>query len=343
MHEMHEVAIQKPETATLSGLSLLVPVYNEEEHLSSLHQKLAEVLQKTGRRYEILYVDDGSLDNTFQKASEISESDPLVKVIQLRRNFGQTTALQAGIQHARHDVIVILDGNHQNDPADIPFLLEKLELGFDLVHGWRKDRREETGIEKACLEWMNRVCSQFSSCPLHDPGCSLKAIRRDIARELDLSYVDQRLIPHLAHRRGARCVEVVLRYAPCSGRKNKSLARQFRMLLKDLASLCLWVPYSESPARFFGRISAAVAGLSVFCGLTSLMMKLFQQADLITNPLIWTSATLLLASLQLLGTGLLADLRAHIKSNSSRSSSSWIRRIVQKSSGSPEKSSVRAA
>src|SRR5947199_403880 len=193
------------------SVSVVVPICNELENISPLYQQLAAVLPSLNRPWEIVFVDDGSTDGSSDRLKQIAAGDERVKVVHFRRNYGQTAAMQAGIHHATGETIVTLDGDLQNDPLDIPTLVNKLDEGYDLVHGWRKLRQDTLLTRKLPSKIANWLISQVTRFPIHDLGCTLKAIRRDIAVELELYGEMHRFIPILAYARGARCVEVVAR------------------------------------------------------------------------------------------------------------------------------------
>ena len=218
------------------SLSVVIPICNERENIRPLYLSLTAVLNGGGRDYEILFIDDGSNDGSSEELSDLATHDPDVKVIRFARNYGQTAALAAGIEHASGDVIVTLDGDRQNDPADIPLLLAKLDEGFDFVHGWRKDRHDafHRTLPSQLANWLIR---RVTGVPLHDVGCTLKAMRREVARVLPLVGDMHRFIPILAHAGGARCAQVVVRHHPRrAGQTKYGLGRTFRVL-RDLIAL----------------------------------------------------------------------------------------------------------
>jgi len=194
-------------------ISVVVPIYNELENIPLLYQQLAAVLPSLNRPWEIVFVDDGSTDGSSDRLKQIAVRESRVKVVHFRRNYGQTAAMQAGIQHSAGETIVTLDGDLQNDPLDIPTLVQKLDEGYDLVHGWRKLRQDTLLTRKVPSRIANWLISKVTRFPIHDLGCTLKAMRREIADELELYGEMHRFIPILAHQRGARCCEVVTRGA----------------------------------------------------------------------------------------------------------------------------------
>jgi glycosyltransferase involved in cell wall biosynthesis len=293
-------------------LSVIVPIYNERENIPRLHAALSQVLPDVTDRYEILLVDDGSRDGSADELRRVSEADPRVKVITLRRNFGQTAAMQAGLDLAAGEVIVTLDGDLQNDPADIPAMLAKLDQGFDLVHGWRKTRHDAWLNRKLPSKIANWLISKTTGFPIHDLGCTLKAMRSDIARELDLHGEMHRFIPILAWQRGARCYELEVRHHPRRFGKTKyGISRTTRVVL-DLATVKFLLCWLNSPMKLFGRLGlyAAVAG---FCSMTAVItMKLLGGIDMTGNPLLLLSALCWMSGLQLFSLGLLGEMSTRL-------------------------------
>lgn len=294
------------------SVSVVVPVYNERENVRPLYEALLAVLPTLGRPYEILFVDDGSTDGTDRQLRLLAERDAAVRIVQFRRNFGQTAAMNAGLRLAEGDVIVTLDGDLQNDPADIPLLLSKLDEGYDLVHGWRKDRQDALLHRRIPSKIANWLISKATRFPVRDLGCTLKAIRREIAQELQLYGEMHRFIPILAHWRGARCVEVVTRHHPRrAGRSKYGLSRTVRVIL-DLMTVVYLVQYLNSPMKLFGLIGLGCGAIGTASGMATLGMRLFRGIDMTGNPLLLLTALSLLMSLQFFVCGLLGELCVRI-------------------------------
>ena len=233
-------------------VSIVVPIYNERENIPLLFEQLRQVMHELDRRCEVILVDDGSRDGSAALLAELAERDERFKVIHFRRNFGQTAAMQAGIQHASGDVIVTMDGDLQNDPHDIQMMLERIDEGYDLVHGWRKERQDAWLNRRLPSMLANRLISRVTGFPVHDLGCTLKAIRRDVAIELELYGEMHRFIPILAHTRGAKCVEVVTQHHPRRlGQTKYGISRTLRVVL-DLLTVKYIVSYFASPMKLFG-------------------------------------------------------------------------------------------
>ena len=260
--------------------SVVIPIFNELDNVWPLYRQLAAVFRGQDRTYEILFVDDGSLDGTSRRLQEIATRDPHVKVVRFRRNYGQTAAMYAGIQHATGDVIVTMDGDMQNDPTDIPMMLDKIDEGYDLVHGWRKNRKDALLNRKLPSKIANWLISKVTGFPIHDLGCTLKAIRREIAQELELYGEMHRFIPILAHQRGARCVEVVTQHHPRRFGKTKyGIGRTFRVVL-DLITVKYMLDYFASPMKLFGKFGLWSAAAAVLSVSATVLMKMFGNVDM---------------------------------------------------------------
>lgn len=293
-------------------LSVVIPLHNEQDNLRLLYDQLCETLPRLGRPFEILLVDDGSTDATPRLLRELAGQDQRVKVVLFRRNYGQTAAMQAGLDMASGDVIITMDGDLQNDPADIGMMLDKIEEGYDLVHGWRKDRQDAWLNRRLPSQIANWLISRVSRFPIHDLGCTLKAIRREIAQDLELYGEMHRFIPILAHWRGARCVEVVTRHHPRRfGQTKYGISRTLRVLL-DLVTVKFMLDYFASPMKLFGMFGLGSAAAGLAAGLATLLMKLTVNFDMTGNPLLLVSAFCGLVSLQFFSLGLLGEVSARI-------------------------------
>ena len=292
----------------VSSVSIVVPIYNEVENLTLLYDALNDVLSEYGREYEMILVDDGSQDGSKAVLQELAEHDSHVKVIELRSNFGQSAAMSAGIQAASGDVVVTLDGDLQNDPADIPMMIAKIEEGYDLVHGWRKNRQDAFVNRKLPSKAANWLISRATGFPVHDLGCTLKAIRREVAQEIELYGEMHRFIPILAHWRGARCAEVVTKHhARRFGVSKYGISRVTRVLL-DLITVKYFVQYLVSPMKLFGFIGLLCLGLGGMSGAATIFLKMFHQFDMTGNPLLLLSVFLTMVGGQFLAVGMLGEL-----------------------------------
>lgn len=294
------------------SVSIVVPIYNEVENVPLLYDQLLAVLPELNRSWEIVFVDDGSRDGTAAKLDELAAKDERVKVIRFRRNFGQTAAMHAGLQYASGEVIVTLDGDLQNEPADIPMMVRKLDEGFDLVHGWRKQRQDAFLNRKLPSKIANWLISRVTRFPIHDLGCTLKAIRRDIARELELYGEMHRFIPILAHQRGARCVEVETRHHPRRfGQTKYGISRTLRVVL-DLMTVKYMLDYFASPMKLFGQIGIACGVVGAIAAFATVLMKFIGDIDMTGNPLMLLTVLSLIGSVQFFSLGLLGEVNARI-------------------------------
>jgi len=295
-----------------STVSIVVPIYNEKENIRRLYDALQQVLPTLGRAYEILFVDDGSQDGSRESLQSLAAVDSHVKVIEFRHNFGQTAAMSAGIQYATGDVIVTMDGDLQNDPSDIPMMLEKIDEGYDLVHGWRKERQDTFINRKLPSMIANKLISRVTGFPVNDLGCTLKAIRREIAQELELFGEMHRFIPILAYWRGARCAEVVTRHHPRRfGTTKYGISRTFRVIL-DLVTVKYMIQYLVSPMKLFGSFGLISCVVGAVSGMATVGMKLFNNVDMTGNPLLLLSVFSIMVGVQFLVLGMLGELCARI-------------------------------
>jgi glycosyltransferase involved in cell wall biosynthesis len=292
-------------------VSVVVPVYNEADNVVDLHRELSRSLEHVGRPYEVLLVDDGSGDGTPERLVEIEARDPHVRVLRLRRNFGQTAAFSAGFDHARGEVVVTSDGDLQNDPADIPALLEKLETGYDIVCGWR--RRRQDPLSKRVPSWFaNRLISWATGVHLHDYGCSLKAIRAEVVKHLRLYGEMHRFIPAVASWMGVRLAEVEVNHRPRRrGRSKYGLGRMFRVLL-DLFTVKFLLAYGTRPAHLFGMFGLAFGGLGF--GILAYLgyIRLFADTAIWGRPVLLLGMLLFMTGVILVCVGLLAELLVRI-------------------------------
>ena len=270
-------AAERPAAADAGSglaLSVLIPVYNEVDNVVPLHTELDAVLAALPLSYELIFVDDGSTDGTARKLAEIHDADPThVRVAFLRRNCGQTAALSAALDLARGDVLVPMDGDRQNDPADIPRLLARLEEGFDVVSGWRANRQDTFLTRKLPSRIANRLVARISGVPLHDFGCTMKAYRRRVLEGVRLYGEMHRFIPIFAAWQGAQVTELVVNHrARTAGRTKYGLGRTFNVVL-DLILIRFYQRYAQRPIHLFGRIGLWSILLSVFSFVGMLYFK----------------------------------------------------------------------
>jgi len=289
-------------------LSVVIPVYDEAENVAPLMEALERHVCHGPFDHEIVFVDDGSTDGTREALALEHGRHSCVKVVRLRRNFGQTAALAAGIAHADGAVIVTMDGDLQNDPEDIAALVGRLEEGNDIVSGWRQERHDAFLSRKLPSLIANRLISRVSGIPLHDWGCTLKAYRQEVLKQTPLYGELHRFIPAVAQVVGARVAELPVRHHPRRfGRSKYGITRTVRVLL-DLLTVSFLVRYRTRPLHFFGTVGFFSAGLGVLSGLAVAAMKLLQGVDMSGNPLIILSAVLLLGGAQFVSIGLLGEI-----------------------------------
>ncbi|MEM0473091.1 MAG: glycosyltransferase family 2 protein [Sulfolobales archaeon] len=293
-------------------ISIVIPAYNEEDNIPILYEKLKGVLERLGREYEIIFVDDGSVDRTWERLKEIAEKDQRVKLIRFRKNYGQTAAMYAGFQHATGEVIITLDADLQNDPEDIPTLLQKLEEGYDIVSGWRKDRKDPFLSRRLPSMIANWIISKVTGVELHDYGCTLKAYRADIVKRLELYGDMHRFLPALTKRLGARITEVPVRHHPrIYGRSKYGIGRTIRVIL-DIFLVKFLNEYINKPMYVFGTVGFALLSLGLLMLFYLLFIKLFLDEEIGRRPLLILSVLFTLAGIQLLSTGIIAELLVRI-------------------------------
>ena len=290
-------------------LSIVVPLYNEEESLPLLVEKLLEALRPLGRSFELVLVDDGSSDGTASVLRGLSAQTPELVAVLLRRNYGQTPAMSAGFDASRGDLIVTLDGDLQNDPADIPMLLEQLEQGYDLVSGWRHQRQDHAVSRLLPSKLANRLIARVTGVRLHDYGCSLKAYRRELVDDISLYGELHRFLPALASIEGARITEVKVNHnARQFGQSKYGIDRTFRVLM-DLLTVWFMKRFLTRPMHVFGFGGLAAIALGLLLALYLLAQKLLANADIGNRPLLLVAVLAIVAGVQLFCFGLLAELQ----------------------------------
>ena len=289
-------------------VSVFLPVYNEEPNLRPLHAKLDKALKSLGRSAEIVYVDDGSNDGSLKVLREIAETDSRVRVVALRRNYGQTAAMAAGIDAARGKVLIPMDADLQNDPADIERLLRKLDEGYDVVSGWRKNRKDKMVTRKIPSMLANRLISWIGGVPLHDYGCSLKAYRRESLQDVRLYGEMHRFIPIYASWAGARVTEIpVEHHARTMGKSKYGLSRTLKVVF-DLMTIKFMASYQTKPIYVFGLFGMLAFAISLLAGLYAVFLKIFHKADFVQTPLPILAIVMFAVGVQFLLMGLLAEM-----------------------------------
>jgi dolichol-phosphate mannosyltransferase len=289
-------------------ISVFLPVYNEEPNLRPLHAKLDAALKALGRSAEIVYVDDGSNDGSLTILRELAAMDSRVRVVALRRNYGQTAAMAAGIDAARGKVLIPMDADLQNDPADIQRLLDKLDEGYDVVSGWRKNRKDKMVTRKIPSMLANRLISWIGGVPLHDYGCSLKAYRRESLQDVRLYGEMHRFIPIYASWAGARVTEIpVEHHARTMGKSKYGLSRTLKVVF-DLMTIKFMASYQTKPIYVFGSFGMLAFAISLLGGLYAVFLKIFHRADFVQTPLPILCIVMFAVGVQFLLMGLLAEM-----------------------------------
>mgnify|MGYP000041114180 CR=1 FL=1 len=289
-------------------LSIVIPLYNEEENIGPLYAQLKEALDGLGRSYEIIVVDDGSTDRSFDILKGLHEGDERLKVIRFRRNFGQTAAFAAGFDRSQGEVVITMDADLQNDPADIPLLLEKIEEGYDVVSGWRVKRKDPFLTRRLPSMVANWLISHVTGVHLHDYGCSLKAYRREVVKNVQLYGELHRFIPALASWMGISVAEVPVRHHPRRfGRSKYGLSRTARVLL-DLITVRFLLSYSTRPIHIFGGLGLVGFALGIALGAYLSFVKFVLGRNIGGRPLLLLAILLMVVGVQLISMGLLGEL-----------------------------------
>ena len=311
-------------------VSVIVLVYNEVDSVEPLHRELMSVLGGIGRTFEVLYIDDGSSDGSTERLAALASNDSRVRVVSFRRNFGQTAAVQAGIDHSRGEVLVFLDGDMQNDPHDIPHLLAKLDEGYDVVSGWRRDRKDDASrvLPSQVANWL---IARVTGVQLSDFGCTLKAYRREVIEDVKLYGEMHRFIPVFASMIGARITEIPVNHRPRTyGRSKYSLSRTSRVAL-DLITVKLLGSYSTKPMYFFGFAAFGLWALAVVLAAVVLIQKIAPpHVYAHNNPLLLLSVVLLIVGVQFILMGLLAELAIRTYHESQSKPTYVVREVIER-------------
>ena len=313
-------------------ISVVVPLLNEKDNLTTLHREITETM--TGKfcskySYEILFVDDGSNDGSFDLLRDIQTDDPLVRVISFRRNFGQTAAMSAGFEHCRGEIIVAMDADLQNDPADIPSLIDKVNEGYDIVSGWRKDRKDKAITRRLPSQVANFIIRRITHVDIHDFGCTLKAYKREILQEMRLYGEMHRFIPAVAKWSGARVGEVEVNHrARGAGDTKYGLSRTYKVVL-DLITVQFLGSYSTKPLYVFGRWGMFSGIFSVLMFALVIYQKIQYNFSMNRNPLLILATMLFTASIQFVMMGLLAELLVRTYHESQNRPTYVIKEILQ--------------
>ena len=291
-------------------VSIVIPLYNEQDNIPTLYEQLTAVLSALGRSYEILIVDDGSKDKSYDLLKELHEKDPHIHVIRFRRNFGQTAAFSAGFEYARGEVIITMDADLQNDPADIPRMLAKMDEGYDVVSGWRVDRKDPYLSRRLPSMIANRLISETTSVHLHDYGCSLKAYRADVVKNINLYGELHRFIPAIASWQGTCIAELPVNHrARKFGKSKYGISRTVRVFL-DMLTVRFLLSYSTRPLHVFGTLGLVTAGLGLLFAVYLAFVKVVLDQSIGNRPLLMLAVLLIVIGVQMITMGLLGEMMA---------------------------------
>jgi len=311
-------------------ISVVVPLLNEQDNIGPLYEQITQTLSPE-HSYEIVFVDDGSTDKSFEVMADLQKADDKVRIVRFRKNFGQTAALSAGFDHAKGNIVVAMDGDLQNDPADIPKMLDKLDEGYDVVSGWRKKRHDNAVTRLLPSKAANWLISRLTGVKLHDYGCTLKAYRREVLDQTQLYGEMHRFIPAIASWSGARIAEMVVNHRPrTAGVAKYGLARTWKVVL-DLITVNFLGSFSTKPIYVFGGLGLISAVGSILLGLIVIYQKVNHGTDMSGNPLLMLTGVLVIATIQFILMGLLAELLVRTYHESQGRTTYVIREIIESS------------
>ena len=309
-------------------ISVVVPLYNEEDNVQLLYEEIKGVLDTMAEQAEIVFVDDGSRDNTLAKLEAIQAGDDHVRVVSLRRNFGQTAAMTAGFDHARGGIIITMDGDLQNDPHDIPQLVGKLNEGYDVVTGWRHDRQDAFLSRRLPSQLANRLISWVTGVGLHDYGCTLKAFRREVIDNINLYGEMHRFIPAIASGMGISFTEVKVNHrARRFGTSKYGISRTIRVVL-DLITVKFMLSYATRPLHVFGTVGVVSSLLGVTIGLILTVQRQLFGIGLANRPLLLLAVLLIFMGIQFITIGLLAELVVRTYHESQKKPIYYVRKVL---------------
>lgn len=309
-------------------LSIVIPIFNEEENLPLIYEEVKGVLEGMGAEHEILFVDDGSTDNSLNIIRAIHNNDPSVVGVSFRKNFGQTAAMSAGFDYATGDVIVTMDGDLQNDPHDIPHMIEKIAEGYDVVTGWRHDRKDAFINRKLPSIIANKIISWTTKVSLHDYGCTLKAFRREVIKNIKLYGEMHRFIPAIASGMGISFTEIKVNHRPRRfGTSKYGISRTIRVIL-DLITVKFLLSYATRPIQVFGLLGFVSGSVGFLIALVMTIQRQFFGVPLADRPLLFLAILLIFVGIQFVSLGLIAELQARTYHESQQKPVYYVREVV---------------
>jgi len=312
------------------NLSVIVPIFNEEKNIVTVYEELVRVLEGIDKEFEIIFIDDGSTDQSFKILSKLHKDDPRVIIISFRRNFGQTAALSAGFDHAKGDIVVTLDADLQNDPMDIPKMLDKLNEGYDIVNGWRINRKDPFLSRRLPSIIANKIISIITHVKLHDYGCTLKCFRKEITQNIKLYGEMHRFIPAIASGMGSSVAEVKVNHRPRRFGKSKyGISRTIRVIL-DLITVKFLLSYATRPIQVFGLLGCGCGIVGFGMALYLTIQRQFYGISLANRPALLLAALLIFTGLQFVTLGLLAELQSRTYHEAQNKPIYIIRKILKK-------------
>ena len=309
-------------------LSIVIPIYNEEDNIALLYDELKSVLESMNVAYEILFVDDGSTDSSLGLIKSIQENDSTIIIVSFRKNFGQTAAMSAGFDYASGDVIVTMDGDLQNDPGDIPHLIQKIDEGYDVVTGWRHDRKDAFISRKLPSIIANKIISWTTKVSLHDYGCTLKAFRKEVIKNIKLYGEMHRFIPAIASGMGISFTEIKVNHRPRRfGTSKYGISRTIRVIL-DLILVKFLLSFATRPIQVFGLLGVVSGTVGFFIALIMTIQRQFFGIPLADRPLLFLAILLIFIGIQFISLGLIAELQARTYHESQQKPVYYVREVI---------------
>jgi len=310
-------------------LSLVIPVYNEAENLEILYREIKSSCENLGKSYEVIFIDDGSTDDSALVLTNIWKQYPAIKIIKLRKNFGQTAALSAGFDHSRGEVIITLDADLQNDPADFGLLIKKIEEGYDIASGWRVKRKDKLFSRRLPSSTANWLISAITRVKLHDYGCTLKAFRKEVLKSINLYGEMHRFIPAIASQMGVSIAEVKVNHRPRRFGKSKYSMLRFVKVMLDLLTVKFFLTYSTRPLQIFGIFGIASGSVGGVMALYLSYRRLILLESIANRPLLFLAILLIVIGFQFITLGLLAEILVRTYHESLEKRIYYIREIIE--------------